>query len=279
MKLSIITVNYNNAEGLNHTLRSVEMQSCLEFEHIIIDGGSSDESIGIIEEYEARIDSLRADESWDYPFVSWVSERDGGIYDAMNKGVGKASGDYLYFLNSGDMLASPTVLKEMVDLLDGTDCVIGRVILTRNGQVEGQTALLSEKDMSMYHMYLHGINHQSALIKRDLLLNTPYDIRVKMSADWKFFVQAIVLDGASAKFVDLFFANYDLSGISSDTQAIIRERESLLDILLPERIARDYQIIAPHYYEIVRVEWLLHHPFWYKIYRALTTIGRKIERL
>lgn len=278
MKLSIITVNYNNAEGLDRTLRSVEMQSCLELEHIIIDGGSSDESIGMIEAYEARIESLRADESRGYPLVSWVSERDGGIYDAMNKGVRKAIGEYLYFLNSGDVLASPTVLQEMIGLLDGTDCVIGRVILTRNGLVEGQTALLSEKDVSMYHMYLHGINHQSALIKRDLLLNTPYDITVKMSADWKFFVQTIVLDGASTKFVDLCFANYDLSGISSDTQAIIRERESLLETILPERIARDYRTIAPHYYEIIRVEWLLRHPFWYKIYRALTTFGRKIER-
>ena len=278
MKLSIITVNYNNAEGLDRTLRSVEMQSCLELEHIIIDGGSSDESIGMIEAYDARIESLRADESGGYPLVSWVSERDGGIYDAMNKGVRKATGEYLYFLNSGDMLASPTVLQEMIDLLDGTDCVIGRVLLTRNGRGEGQTALLSETDVSMYHMYLHGINHQSALIKRNLLLNTPYDIAVKMSADWKFFVQAIVLDGASTKFVDLCFAYYDLSGISSDTQAIIREREGLLETLLPERIARDYQTIAPYYYEIIRVEWLLRHPFWYKIYRALTTFGRKIGR-
>lgn len=278
MKLSIITVNYNNAEGLNRTLRSVEMQSCLELEHIIIDGGSSDESICIIESYEARYESLRTDGCRDYPLVSWVSEKDGGIYDAMNKGVSRATGEYLYFLNSGDLLTSPTVLKEMIGQLDGTDFVIGRVIMSRNGRVVGQSALLSEKDMSMYHMYLHGINHQSALIKRDLLKKNPYDVTVRMSADWIFFVQAIVLNGASTKFIDLFFANYDLSGISSDTQAIVREKESLLETILPERIARDYQTIAPHYYEIIRVEWLLRHPFWYKMYRALTTFGRRIRR-
>lgn len=274
MKLSIITVNFNNAEGLNRTLRSIKNQTCLELEHIIIDGGSSDDSIGIIEAYDAQFDK----DCWDYPLVSWVSEKDEGVYDAMNKGVRKATGDYLYFLNSGDMLASPTVVKEMISLLDGADCVIGRVVLTRNGRVEGQTALMSEKDMSLYHMYLHGINHQSVLIKRDILLSTPYDITVKISADWKFFVQAIVLGGASTRFVDLSFANYDLSGISSDTQAIIRERESLLGTLLPERIARDYLTIAPHYYEIIRVGWLLRHPFWYKIYRTLTSFGRIIWR-
>lgn len=268
-RLSVITINYNNSEGLKATFDSVSSQSCREFEHIIVDGGSTDGSVDVIGDYVMKVGELGS-------HLKWVSERDNGIYDAMNKGVAMASGDYLYFLNSGDVLASPTVMQEMIALLDGSDCVIGKVNLTIRGQVVGKTNLLSEKDMSLYNMYLRGINHQSALIKRELQLQTPYDTSIKMGADWKFFIQSIVLGGASTKFVDAIFANFDLSGLSSDTKAIKREREAILATIVPERIARDYLTIAPHYYEVIRVKWLLAHPFWYKIYRGITTFARKI---
>lgn len=275
-KLSIITINYNNVEGLKTTLDSVAIQSCREFEHIIIDGGSIDGSVSVIKAYEERFLSARINGQTTYPRILWISEHDNGIYDAMNKGIAKASGDYLYFLNGGDTLASPTILHEMISLLDGTDFIIGRVNKSYKGHVVGQTPLLGENDMSLYNMYLRGINHQSALIKRDLLLKTPYDTSVKMGADWKFFVQTIVLGNASTLFVNVIFANFDLSGLSSDIDAIRREREAILDTIVSKRIARDYLAIAPHYYEVIRVGWLLQHPFWYRIYRALTTLGRKL---
>ena len=162
--------------------------------------------------------------------------------------------------------------------LKDTDLLIGRVNKTYRGRVVDQTDLLSEKDMSLYYMYLHGINHQSAFIKRDLLNKNPYDTSVKMGADWKFFVQTIVLGGASTKFVDTIFANYDLTGLSSNTPAVKKERDAILNTVVPERIARDYRAIAPHYFEVIRVDWLLRHPFWYKIYRGLTTFARKITK-
>ncbi len=268
-KLSIITINYNNAEGLKCTLYSVASQTYREFEHIVIDGGSTDGSVEIIKDYVNQY--VMYD-------VSWISEPDKGIYDAMNKGVSKSSGEYLYFLNSGDTLASPSVLADVADKLNDTDLLIGRVNKTYRGRVVDQTDLLSEKDMSLYYMYLHGINHQSAFIKRDLLTKNPYDTSVKMGADWKFFVQTIVLGGASTKFVDIMFANYDLSGLSSNTPAVKKERDAILNTIVPERIARDYRVIAPHYFEVIRVDWLLRHPFWYKIYRGLTTFARKITK-
>lgn len=269
MKISIITINYNNAEGVKATLDSVAAQTCYEFEHIIIDGGSTDGSVDIIKDYVRNVEGVLCN-------VYWVSEKDKGIYDAMNKGVSKASGDYLYFLNSGDTLFSPTILKDMVALLDGTDYIVGRVNKTINGQIVGKTDLLSEKDMSLYKMYLHGINHQSALIKKDLLMQNPYDISVKISADWKSFVQAIVIGRASTKFVDIFFANYDISGLSSDIVAIYRERANIITTIVPERIARDYIGITPYHQEVIRIEWLLRHPFFYRVYRAWTTLGRKL---
>lgn len=269
MKISIITINYNNAEGVKATLDSVAAQTCYEFEHIIIDGGSTDGSVDIIKDYVRNVEGVLCN-------VYWVSEKDKGIYDAMNKGVKKASGDYLYFLNSGDCLASPTILQEVVSLLDGTDCIIGRVNKTSNGQIVGQTPLLSEKDLSLYNMYLQGINHQSVLIKRELLIQIPYDTTVRMGADWKFFVQTIVLDGASTKFVDMMFANYDVFGVSANVKAVIEERSTILASIIPERVACDYLTIAPHYYEVVRIEWLLRHPFFYRVYRAWTTLGIKL---
>lgn len=270
-RLSIITINYNNIQGLKATLDSVAVQTFQGFEHIIVDGGSTDGAVNMIRDYVLSVEKNGS-------CVKWVSERDNGIYDAMNKGAAMASGDYLYFLNSGDVLASPAMMQEMMGLLDGSDCVIGRVNLTSRGQIVGQTNLLSEKDMSLYNMYLRGINHQSALIKRQLLIQTPYDTSIKIGADWKFFIQTIVLDGATTKFVDAIFANFDLSGLSSDTDTLRTERKAIIDTIVPKRLARDYLAIAPYYYEVIRVQWLLKHPFFYLIYRAWTSFGCKIVR-
>lgn len=275
MKLSIITINYNNAEGLRKTLASVASQTYRDIEHIIVDGGSTDGSVDIIKEYVRNVERMN-ELTNERIQVLWTSESDEGIYDAMNKGVQKASGEYAYFLNSGDAFATPDVVQEMMKIFDGTDIIIGRVNKTYRGRVVGQTDLLSEKDMSLYNMYLRGINHQSAFIKRELLIQTPYDTSVKMGADWKFFVQSIVLDSASVLFIDKTIADFDLSGLSSDSKAIKQERAKILSTFIPERVARDYLAIAPHYYEVIRIGWLLEHPFWYKVYRGWTTLGCKI---
>jgi glycosyltransferase involved in cell wall biosynthesis len=298
MKISIITINFNNVAGLKATLDSVAKQVCREFEHIIIDGGSNDGSVEIIREYESIISNRKS------IILKWVSEPDKGIYDGMNKGVeiasgirvvnalnrsefledknkgvSKASGEYVYFLNSGDTLPTESTLQEMIDAIDGSDFVIGRVNKTYQGRIVGQTDLLKEADMSMYQMYLHGINHQSAIIRRTIQMEHLYDATLKIGADWKFFVETIVLGGAKVKFVDKIFANYDVSGVSSNTAQLRQEREKIMVDILPERIAQDYLTIAPHYYEVTRVEWLLRHPFWYKLYRGMTTFARKMNKV
>ena len=269
-KISIITINYNDAEGLRKTLASVASQTYTDIEHIIVDGASTDGSIDIIREYDT------ANQSSANPIrIVWVSEKDKGIYDAMNKGVVKASGEYLLFLNGGDALASPNAIEDVFPYLNDTDFVIGRSYFSNEGKRSGASPLLSERDMSMYYMYLHGINHQSAFIRRNLLIDTPYDTNVRISADWLFFVQTIVMQSATVKFVDLFFSDFDLTGVSSNNEAVLREREELLKKVLPERIARDYIQITPHYYEVIRLQWLLNHPICYKIYRSYTTLCRK----
>lgn len=270
-KISIITVNYNDADGLRKTLESVSSQTSHSFEHIIIDGGSNDNSVSMIQSYEESINQSSN------PFkIIWISKKDKGIYDAMNKGVSISSGEYLLFLNGGDIMASDTVVENVLSNLTDTDFIIGRSYFSNEGKRCGASPLLSEKDMSMYYMYLHGINHQSAFIRRSLLINAPYDTSVRISADWLFFVQTIVMRSATVKFVDLFFSDYDLTGVSSNNVAVLKEREEVLKKVLPERIARDYIQIAPHYYEVIRLQWLLNHPFCYKIYRNFTTLCRKM---
>ena len=100
MKLSIITVNFNDAEGLERTIKSVVSQTFCDYEFIIIDGGSTDGSIEVINKYESYIDY-------------WASEPDGGIYPGMNKGLRQAKGEYLNFMNGGDCYHSPDVLQNI----------------------------------------------------------------------------------------------------------------------------------------------------------------------
>lgn len=276
MILSVITINRNNADGLRRTLESVAAQTFCEFEHIIVDGGSSDDSVPIIKSYEESIISSRSNRQIVYPGITWVCEKDDGIYDAMNKGVRMATGDYVYFLNSGDELYSIDSLEQIVAAIDGSDIIAGRVDSIYNGGSIGISPLHKEDDYSLFQMYLHGINHQAVLIRRELQLQYPYDTESKIGGDWKFFIQTIVLKNASVQNVNVIFAKYDRGGVSSNRRALVEERLSILRDLLPKRIADDYLKVLPHYYEVIRVEWLLHHPFWYRVYRAWTTFGRKI---
>lgn len=110
MRLSIITINYNNSIGLRKTIESVVSQTDNTFEYIIVDGGSSDGSVDIIKQYADKVSQ-------------WVSERDGGIYNAMNKGVRMAHGEYIMFLNSGDILYDNNVIGHVLPKLKADICV------------------------------------------------------------------------------------------------------------------------------------------------------------
>jgi glycosyltransferase involved in cell wall biosynthesis len=110
MTLSIITINYNNAQGLLKTLNSVLAQTCTDFEHIIVDGASTDNAVEIIQQYEKDATARGIK-------VVWVSEKDKGIYNAMNKGIKMASGECIQILNSGDCLAADTVVADMFSAL------------------------------------------------------------------------------------------------------------------------------------------------------------------
>ena len=227
MKLSIITINYNNREGLRKTIESVVNQTCQDFEYIVIDGGSTDGSAEVIEEYADQIDY-------------WVSEKDNGIYDAMNKGIDKASGHYCQFLNSGDDLYSNDVIEQILPHLNETDIVVGKIFLSN-------TASPSEDipSVSMLRLFSKSLPHSSAFISTELLRKYHYDPTLRIVSDWKFFIQTLIFDNASYKPLDIIVSNFDTNGISSQNTALVmKEREQVLKELLPERIRMDYFTFA-----------------------------------
>ena len=227
MRYSIITINYNNKGGLERTIESVISQSSKDFEYIIIDGGSTDGSLEVIKRNQEHI-------------TYWVSEKDNGIYHAMNKGVAQAHGDYCVFMNSGDCFHSPDVLDKIVSYQE--DIICGKMI-------KGDTPLPSghnKPTISLVDLMRGSLPHQAMFIKRELLLKHPYDENYRILSDWKFCIETIVFDNCSFSNVDVIVADYDTSGISTNSNGLLpKERELILQEMLPPRIIADYQRLTP----------------------------------
>ena len=160
MKLSIITINYNNAAGLKKTLDSVASQTYTDFEHIIVDGASTDGSVDEIIAYSQSPIANRHK-------ITWISEPDTGIYNAMNKGVLMAEGEYTLMLNSGDYLVDDHVIENVLPLLDGTDIIQGNTIeeyLDKTMRNRGY----GKSDIDFFDVMKGHFLHQAAFCRRDL---------------------------------------------------------------------------------------------------------------
>lgn len=232
MKLSIITINYNNCAGLQATIESVRRQSINDFEYIIIDGGSTDGSKEVILNNKDIVSK-------------WVSEKDKGIYNAMNKGTVMASGDYCLFLNSGDYLHNENSIESIIDLLGDTDFVFGRIIFLDSGR-------LSEvpEQISFDFMFLNSLPHPSSFIKRELLVKYPYDESYKIVSDWKFFLQTVIIDNSTYLLSDAIISDFDCNGISSTNNKLNEmERKAVIEELFPKRVVLDYLrfYLGPNY--------------------------------
>jgi len=175
MKISVITVVLNDCSGMPGTLISVNQQTYNDKEYIVIDGGSTDGTMDIIRQHKAWIDCL-------------VSERDQGLYDAMNKGIIRATGEYLCFINSGDCFVSEKTLQQIADyiLVNKPDYLYGDALI-RDG-----TRLLYKKARS-HRLAWYGMftNHQSMVYRRDVILANMllYDTTYKIAADYEFTVR------------------------------------------------------------------------------------------
>ena len=227
MKYSVITINYNNREGLKHTIESVVCQTYTDFEFIIIDGGSTDGSVDIIKKYSANIDY-------------WVSEKDHGVYHAMNKGVAQSQGDYCIFMNSGDCFHTPDVLNSIKEYQE--DIICGKVIKGNSPAASG----LTQPTITLVDLMRASLPHQAMLIKRELLVKHPYDEHYKILSDWKFCLETIVFDNCTFRNIDVIIADYDTNGISTNSNGLLsKEREQILKEMFPPRILADYQRLSP----------------------------------
>lgn len=225
MKISIITINYNNKKGLERTIKSVVNQSSHDFEYIVIDGGSNDGSFDVIKGNANSIDY-------------WVSEKDDGIYHAMNKGTFAAHGDYCLFLNSGDVLIDNTVIDRLLSYHLSADII--------SGSIKYATGRISKapKSVTMKTFVLGSLPHQSTFIKRELLLDNPYDERFKIGGDWRFFIQVLIYKNASYQKIDDVISLFDNTGVSNSvsrqSELRLHEMELCRDIL-PIRVENDYK--------------------------------------
>jgi glycosyltransferase involved in cell wall biosynthesis len=199
MKLSIITINKNNASGLEKTIQSVINQTYTDFEYIVIDGNSNDGSVEIIKKYSSKMNY-------------WVSEPDTGIYNAMNKGIRKARGDYCLFLNSGDYLVSETTLQDVfneISNMNKADIFYSNCIAS-NGNV-----LNYSEHITINYLISHTINHQNTLIKRSLFFEHGfYNENPYIISDHEFNLKEIWIYKSKFLKIKTNIAIYDLFGIS-----------------------------------------------------------------
>ena len=269
MKLSIITINRNNASGLENTLKRMATQTFKEFEYVVVDGASSDGSIEIIKQYEHCFAHLK-----------WVSEPDIGIYNAMNKGLRMASGDYIQILNSGDCLAAENVTERMLAALEesGNPSILyGNMIkcFTDGNRLIDKS--FARQEITLLGMYTGTLNHNPAYIRRDLFDKFGYyDEGLKIVSDWKWFLQAIVLGSEKPQYTDIDVTLFDMSGISETNKELDRaERKLVLEQLFPQAVLADYEQYA---YPIEQIKRLQQHPWAYKMVWLLERCLFKVEK-
>ena len=301
MKLSIVTINYNNADGLRKTLASVASQTYRDIEHIIIDGGSTDGSVDIIRDYADKAERVNELTNERCISVKWVSEKDKGIYNAMDKGIEIALGrrvvnadhtsspnslnakhstlnespcDYIQILNSGDILAAPDVTERMMNALytlhhtpyteNPVGILYGNMIKKdyATGKIIGKSKAV---EYSLRNYYAGTMNHDCCYIRRDLFDTYGlYDENLKIVSDWKWFLQAIGLGNVKPVYVDIDVTIFDASGISeSNLELRNKERRQVLEELLPPAILADYDA---HAFEMEQMKRLRKHHLYGLVY-------------
>ena len=266
MKLSIITINYNNAEGLRKTLASVASQTFRDFEHIIVDGGSTDGSVEIIREYTSANGAQRGGcqtgqksqtgRTKECPQIRWISEKDRGIYDAQNKGIRLAHGEYCYFLNAGDTFCNEHVLElifkpltfNLSPLTSTPDILYGNeVIVDGNGQHVGIARGVANP--SFVDLYNSCMKHQASFIRRDLFEQYGmYDDTMRICADFDWFFRVIAFhDDVTLQYKDVDIAYFENTGLSYHAPEVCaKERQHILDRYMSKRMQRDYAVLGKY---------------------------------
>lgn len=229
MKLSIITINRNNRKGLQLTIDSIICQTYQGFEWIIIDGASTDGSKELIEQYADYI-------------TYWISEPDSGVYNAMNKGIRVARGEYCLFMNSGDRIYHKETLEATVPYINSSQYhfISGNTQMVCNERIIGNSQ--SPQNITGCYLYSKTLCHQSTFINTKTLKQEYYDEKLKFIADWAQMFEQLILKDATYLKLNHFISVYDTTGLSSTNYSLnFAERVSVIKKLLPLRIKEDYE--------------------------------------
>lgn len=244
-KISIVTINYNNRSGFEKTVQSVQNQEALKlFEHVVIDAGSTDGSVEIIQKYKDGISY-------------WISEPDKGIYDGQNKGIRNSKGDYILFLNSGDVLASPNTIMEICSFPLGADLIYGNMFIE---SVDGNIFLgLQPSKITLRYLLQDTIWHPACLIRRDLFARFGlYDTNFKIVADYEFWLRIFSSNQISTKYIPIPFSTFNLKGLSSDpkNRIFINRERNISQSMYYDRFDlfffRDIPLVMKSFYLAIR---------------------------
>lgn len=227
MRLSIITICYNDKEGFKKTAQSIIAQTCLTgVEWVIVDGASKDGSVAAIEQTVSQISSLATGFS-----VYWKSESDNGIYNAMNKGICQANGEYLLFMNSGDCLYNKHVIENVLPILNGMNIYVGDIVNDYDGELK---KIMFPRELTpqiiLDQLIFKYIPHQAAFIKRELFDKYGlYREDLRIASDWFFFYDVLVTHGVTIQTIPHPIAIFNTNGLSSKSVNRVNERVVSLD--------------------------------------------------
>lgn len=249
MKLSIITINFNDCKGLEKTIQSVVSQTYNDFEYIVIDGASSDGSVDVIKKYSDKL-------------THWVSEPDTGIYNAMNKGTRMALGEYCLYLNSGDFLAADDVLERAFSYNFTEDIVCCNCL---DFDDKHEWLKVPPQNVSLFTFYGGSLPHPTAFIKRELLKRLGgYNESYRIMSDWCFFLDAMIKHQSSYRALDVVLTKFNCYGISSTSSIIETDKAIGYMYANYPRIMEDY---LPYEDEAVYnvLMWVRNYKFFKKI--------------
>lgn len=266
MRLSIITITYNNLVGLRKTADSVLEQTMSDFEWIIIDGASTDGTKEYLAAMAAKLQITNCK-------LQIISEPDRGIYNAMNKGIRLAQGEYIQILNAGDCLAATDVTERMLSALTEQTAKAGQPIDILYGnmlKVDGKGKLIGKSGYTEYSLrqfYSSTLNHDCAYIRRALFDDDHYglyDESLRIVSDWKWYLQAIGLGKVRPVYADIDVTIFDGGGISETNLPLrAQERRLVLEEVLPPAVLWDYD---HHAFEMEQMNRLRRHHLYPLVY-------------
>lgn len=269
-KLSIITINYNNAEGLRKTMESVFAQTSKEFEYIVVDGASTDGSVDVIRASASQAEGLT---------FTWISEKDSGIYNAMNKGLKMSHGEYTLMLNSGDYLVDEHVIERILPELHTEDMIQGNVIKDYPGKSFRYRGY-GRSDISFYDVMEANFPHQAMFIKLSTMIQYGYyDESYKKGSDSYFFFTSLGFGNATYRYVDIDVTNFDINGISSMQDPKWRQIDQEEDARwYGEHISNRMKTYYQEAVEAIHLSHMLRKHKWiWSIVKLLVKISNKIS--